>query len=61
MLAQQQDKERLDSPCHSTMTTAPDEDHDYDELYFEPACKEEELFQQLKNLNVSIISKDRLQ
>ena len=42
------------------MTTARDEDHDYDEPFFEPACKEDELLQQLKNLSIPIISKDHL-
>ena len=38
----------------------PFEDHDYDELYFEPACKEEELLSQLRKLGVPIIPREAL-
>jgi hypothetical protein len=46
------------SPLHSS---AAFDDHDYDEPYFEPACKEEELLLQLKSLGVPIIAEDSLE
>ena len=35
------------------------EDHDYEEPYFEPASKEEELLQQLKAMSVPFIDEGR--
>ena len=34
--------------------------HDYDEPYFEPALKEEELIMQLKNLSVPVVGAENL-
>ncbi len=42
-------------------TIKPPGDYDYEEEYFEPANMEEELYLQLKELCVPIISKENLQ
>ena len=36
------------------------DNHDYDEPYFEPALKEEELIMQLKNLSVPVVGTEHL-
>ena len=46
------------SPYHAA---APENPHDYDEPYFEPACMEEELLSQLKNLGVPAIKEESLE
>ena len=45
----------LTDPKEST-----DDDHDYDEPYFEPADTEETLLAQLKSLGVPMLAKDTL-
>jgi hypothetical protein len=37
------------------------DNHDYDEPYFEPACMEGELLSQLKGLGVPVITEDSLE
>lgn len=37
------------------------DNHDYDEPYFEPAYKEEELLSQLRSLSVPVIAEESLQ
>ena len=51
------------SPYHTAASAAFEdhEDHDYDEPYFEPACMEEELLSQLKNLGVPAIKEESLE
>ena len=51
------------SPYHTAASAASEdhEDHDYDEPYFEPACMEEELLLQLKNLGVPAIKEESLE
>ena len=51
----------LNSPAASaTPSAAAMGEHDYDEPYFEPACKEDELLSQLQRLGVACVSKKSL-
>ena len=51
----------LNSPAASaTPSAAAMGEHDYDEPYFEPACKEDELLLQLQKLGVACVSKKSL-
>ena len=53
----------LNSPAASATPSAAAmaaHEHDYDEPYFEPACKEDELLSQLQRLGVAYVSRKAL-
>ena len=57
------DKDMLGDPHHKVgddhlggrLKNEPEDEHDYEEPYWEPASKEEELMEQLSKLNVPVI------